>query len=107
LAKKRKARTSSIGLIVGHLFSLTRDGFADFVLTSEKSYRGTLLGIHHGYDLISLFGRAAREEGDEELASWCDAWVKERGELIAAANDALQWFAQNPGIAMSNAKTRS
>jgi hypothetical protein len=104
LAEARGREPSKIGVAFGELFSLGRDGLADFALSAEQSYRGTLLGMRHGYDAVRLFGLGAKAEGDLELAAFSDAWLTERGPLIAAAADALSWFTANPERALANAK---
>ncbi len=104
LAEARGTEQSKIGAAFGELFSIGRDGLADFALSTEQSYRGTLLGMRHGYDAIHLFGLGAKAEGDLELAAWCDAWMAERGPLITAVADALAWFAAHPDRARANAK---
>jgi hypothetical protein len=60
--------------------------------------------MRHGYDAVRLFGLGAKAEGDLELAAFSDAWLTERGPLIAAAADALSWFTANPERALANAK---
>ena len=105
LADRRGVDPHKIGTKVGDLFSMARNRLADFVISTEQSYRGTLLGMRHGYDAVSLFGLAAREEKDPELAAWCDRWLAERAPLIAAVASALDWFAQHPERALQSAKT--
>lgn len=89
---------------IGRLFSNLRNFGTDLVLCSEKSYRATLLGLHHGIDTILLLEDAAVANGDEGLADFCSKWLAERTSLVAEAERDLAWFAQNPDIAMSRAK---
>ncbi len=104
LAERRGKAGSKMGLTVGSLFSIGRDRVADLLLTMQASYRGTLLGMRHGYDVVSLFRLAALAEGDAELAAWCDRWLVERAPLIQAVADALSWFAEHPDRALRSAK---
>ena len=104
LAEKRGVKRSKIGRAFGSFFSISRNRFADFMLSTEQSYRGTLLGIRHGHDVVTLFGMAAAAEGDRELAAWCDAWLAQRAPLADAVADALVWFAEHPDRALRNAK---
>jgi len=87
------------GRTVGAAFSAIRERVADLMLTAERSYRGTLLGMHHGIDLVILIQSLARMEGDVELASWCEQWLERRRPLVEAAVQELAWFAANPARA--------
>ena len=74
---------------------------------SEKSYRGTLIGMRHGIDLVELTGAVAREHGDIEFADWCDQWLERRRPLVEAAARELAWFAANPERATDPARLDS
>ena len=63
--------------------------------------------MRHGYDLIAVFGAAARAEGDTELAAWCDEWLAERGALIADVAAAVTWFGRHPERALASAKRKT
>ena len=91
LAREREPRRTQIGAVVGGMFSVSRDRVADFLLTAEQSYRGTLLGMRHGYDVVIQFRAAARAEGDAEVEAWCDWWVAEREPLIHETAAQMQW----------------
>ena len=102
-AEKRDVRTSTVGKVVGHLFSEVRERLADHFVSSELSYRGTLLGIRHGVDLFRLLGEAAQNEGDAELAELCSSWLAARAALTANVEAQLAWFAAHPEDAMKRA----
>ena len=104
LAKARGREESALGKTVGTWFSVMRDGFADLALTSEQSYRATLLGMRHGGDVVDLFGASAEAEADPELAKWASDWLRERKPLIEACAAELRWFAQHPERALGPAK---
>ena len=104
-ATRRGIELMSVGKIVGALLSNFRDYVTDFTLTSEESYRATLLGMRHGCDVVALVGAAARIEGDVALATWCAEWLAERCPLVERCADALSWFASYPELALCNAKT--
>ena len=104
LAEARGATRSKVGTIVGNFFSIGRNRFADFMLTTEQSYRGTLLGMRHGYDVVGLFRLAALADGDLEVAAWCDPWLAEREPLIRAVAEQLRWFAAHQARALKSAK---
>jgi hypothetical protein len=88
---------------LGRLLSDVRTLGTDMMLSSEKSYRGTLLGIHHGILTFLLLEDAATAAGDQDLADFCASWLGERTKLIAEAERDLAWFAANPERAMRRA----
>ena len=100
LAKARGLERHTKGSILGHLLSDVRTFGTDLFLTPDKTYRGTLMGIHHGIGAMLLLEDVAIERGDQELADFCSSWVAKRRELTAAAEDALAWFAQNSDAAL-------
>lgn len=95
------------GKLVGSMFSRVRDCFADLMLSREKSYRATLLGMRHGVDLVELVATLARSDGDLELADWCDLWLARRRPLVEAAAGELVWFAEHPERATEAARSDS
>lgn len=104
LVERHDLPVSEGGKTVGAAFSSLRDHFADLLLNAEKSYRGTLLGMRHGVDLVELIEYAARHEGDVQLAEWCARWLGTRRPLVEAAARELAWFAANPARAREPAK---
>ncbi|KYG10885.1 hypothetical protein BE21_58600 [Sorangium cellulosum] len=95
---------SAGGSAVGHIFSALRGHLADHLLNAEKSYRGTLLGMRHGIDLVELIQYVATAEGDTQLAAWCARWLSARRPLVEAAAAELAWFAARPARATRAAK---
>lgn len=104
LVRRHDLPTSDGGRRVGAAFSAIRDRFADLMLTAERSYRGTLLGMRHGVDLVILIQSVARIDGDVDLANWCEHWLERRRPLVEAAARELAWFAANPVRAREPAK---
>lgn len=104
LVRRHDLPVSNGGRRVGAAFSTIRDRLADLLLTAERSYRGTLLGMRHGVDLVILIQSVARMEGDTSLANWCDHWLERRRPLVEAAAQELAWFAANPARAREPAK---
>jgi hypothetical protein len=107
LAAARGHETSRFGQKVGRLFSTIRDRFADHLIDTERSYRGTLLGVRHGLDLVVLVGAVARAQGDAELAEFCDRWLETRTRLANELQARLVWFAQHPERARAHPKSVS
>ncbi len=99
LAAQEGLQTTSPGVVLGELFSTVRDAVADRVIDREKSYRGTLLGMHHGVDLVLLLRSAASAAGRHSVAAFCDAWLAERRPLVDDVEAALSWFGANPEVA--------
>jgi hypothetical protein len=90
---------SVAGALVGVAFSTVREFFLDRLLSSEQSYRGTLLGMKHGVDLVKMLNQVAQREGDIALVEWSDAWLRVREPLVQEAEARLAWFADNMDVA--------
>lgn len=99
LAAERGFDVASAGKGVGEMFSQVREKMADLVLTNQVSYRGTLIGIRHGIDLVRLVHRAA--EDDAALRAWATEWLDERSYLASSVEKELAWFADNPDVALA------
>lgn len=95
LAKERGMVAVEGGKSVGSAFSVLRDSVGDLLLSHEKSYRGTILGMRHGIDLMELIQHVATEQGDLALVAWCRRWIEERRALVDATSRELAWFAMN------------
>jgi hypothetical protein len=95
LAKDRGMVAVEGGKSVGSAFSVLRDSVGDLLLSHEKSYRGTILGMRHGIDLVELIQYMAAEQGDPVLAAWCALWLEQRRALVEATARELAWFAMN------------
>lgn len=104
-AERHEFERESLGQRIGDLFSAMRDLFADRLLDREKTYRATLLGVHHGVDLVTLLAPLARAQGRTELAAWCERWLRERPPLLAQMSAELAWFAENPERALEDARS--
>jgi hypothetical protein len=89
-----------VGRVVGRAFSELRQFVLDRVLDAERSYRGTLLGLYHGIDVVRLLGSAAARSQDEHLLQFCNEWLAERAFLVERAERALLWFAECPRRAL-------
>jgi hypothetical protein len=100
LARHQNLPVSSAGMAVGGAFSHTRQKFADLLLDVERSYRGTLLGMRHGVDLVELIAATARAQQNVELASFFDRWLTTRKPLYEQCVRELQWFARNEDRAL-------
>lgn len=103
LAQARGLQSASAGRAIGTSLSELRDKIADRIISAESSYRGTLMGMRHGFDLFTLARSTAEAEGDTELASFCETWLAVRGPLIDQAAETLRWFAGHPARAMQRA----
>lgn len=103
LSAARGWEAATTGRAIGTSLSELRDKIADRIISAESSYRGTLMGMRHGFDLFTLARSTAKAEGDLELASFCETWLAVRGPLIEQAADTLTWFAGHPDRAMQRA----
>ncbi len=101
LAEKNQLPISGAGMMLGSLLSNCRQLVIDRIVEPERSYRGTLVGMRHGIDLVGLIGHVARAQNNSELAKWSESWLAERTPLVEAAAHELVWFAQVPEAAMT------
>jgi hypothetical protein len=99
LAKARGVAGRRTGRAARRILTSMREWTTDFVASAEKSYRGTILGLHHGMGVVLLLEDAAIADGDQELADFCSRWIETRSKLIADAERELAWFAQHPQAA--------
>jgi hypothetical protein len=91
-----------VGRWVGKLFSALRHGLFDRMIDTERSFRGTLLGLRHGVDTARLLREVAARLGDVYLVAFCDELLARRLPLIARAEATLSWFADQPSRALQS-----
>lgn len=103
LADRRGIPLTGAGIALGRTFSALRQTLLDRVLGAERSYRGTLLGMRHGVDVVRMIRNVAVDDGDSELVVWCDRWLDVRLPLVEQAETALSWFARHPERALERA----
>ena len=96
LARRSDLRANSVGALVGESLSLVRELIADQLVDAERSFRGTLLGIRHGTDLVDLIRRVADASGQVEIGGYCTRWLEERQPLVDHVARELGWFAKHP-----------
>lgn len=106
LARAQQLPISWIGKIVGSAFSRFRDLFADRLIDEERSYRGTLLGLRHGVDLVKMIRHVADTAGRVEVGGFCTRWLAAREPLVTAVEQQLSWFAHHPEVAAVSARKR-
>ncbi len=104
LAERHDMPISVGGMALGNLFSQAREYAADRVIEAERSYRGTLLGMRHGVDLVRLLRHVAAQLGHGEVTTFCDAWLGRRVPLVKRCEDELAWFAQHAARATELAR---
>jgi len=97
--KRSELPLNLAGAAIGMVFSTTREFVLDRLLSSEQSYRGTLLGMKHGVDLVRLINQLAQRAGDFVLLEWTDDWLRRREPLVQEAEARLDWFADNVAVA--------
>jgi len=91
-------------MLMGQAFSEMRDKVADFLIDSERSYRGTLLGCRHGIDVVRTISLVAARTGNLELDAFCTAWLTTRQVLVERLEDELSWFVAHPEAATKHAR---
>ena len=103
LAVAEGLNTSSAGTVIGDVLSAFRKLLLDQAIDREKSYRGTLVGLYHGVDVVRLLRASARAAGRDRIASFCESWLAGRTPLVEAATRQLDWFGANPRAALESA----
>lgn len=91
------------GTTVGRFLSSVVEIGGDVVVSQERSYRATLLGIHQGVDAVLLLEDAAIAGSDQPLADFCGRWLRERTRLVGEVERDIAWFAANPDEALRRA----
>ena len=92
----------AIGESMGRFLSAMRHFVIDRLVDGERSYRGTLLGVHHGVDVAILLRDVARRAGDVYLVTFCDELLATRRRLVEQAEASLGWFAEQPARALKS-----
>jgi hypothetical protein len=87
---------------VGQAFSTLRHFLFDRMIDVERSYRGTLLGFHHGIATARLLREVSQRLGDMHMARFCDDLLAERIPLVEAAEQQVIWFARTPTKAIKS-----
>lgn len=95
-ARANQAPVSRAGMAIGSLFSIARHVVLDRAVDAERSYRGTLLGMRHGVDVVKLIRKVADASGRVELAGFCTRWLEAREPLVDRVESAMGWFAEHP-----------
>jgi hypothetical protein len=106
LAAAEGLATNSFGKWIGDTFSSFRRRAFDQILGREKSYRSTLIGLHHGIDVVRLLRSAARAAGRARIEAFCEGWLAERTPLVAECAKQLDWFGEHPHLALEPARVR-
>lgn len=91
-----------VGRLVGEVFSGLRHYVVDRLISTERSYRATLLGLRHGIDAAWLLRDVARRTDHVRLFRFCDDLIAEREVLLREAERALVWFAEHPRVALAS-----
>ncbi len=68
----------------------------DRIQDPERAYRGALLDLRHGLDVVRVLRDVARLEELFALIRWCDDYLAARRTLVARVEAQLAWFAEQP-----------
>src|SRR4051812_3408220 len=104
--RRATVRGVEIGKVVGELFSMLRHYLFDRMIDTERSYRGTLLGLDHGIDIVRMLAAICERDGDEHLAVFCEEWLATRIALVEGARACLAWFTAQPAFALQSGMRR-
>jgi hypothetical protein len=94
------------GRAIGEAFSTLRHVAVDWVLDAERSYRATLLDLHHGLDVARLLRDVLARQHDDDGRRVCDQLVDRRDRLLSRAQHRLRWFAEHPEMALRSARAQ-
>jgi hypothetical protein len=97
-------RRGRIGEAIGKTFSALRRAMADRLLSKEKSYRGTLIGLQHGVDCALLTRSVASVCQRRDLVDFLADWLEERQPLVARCRRQVTWFASRAEVATERAQ---
>lgn len=81
---------------LGATFTTLRQLVADHVYDAERAFRGALLDLRHGIDVVRALREIARLEELFALIRWSDDWLTARRTLVARVEAQLAWFAEQP-----------
>ena len=102
--RRATRRGVRIARAVGEMFSTLRRAVFDRLIDTERSYRGTLLGVDHGIDVVRMLRAVAIREADAPLVELCEDWLTTRIALVEQAQLALDWFAARPELALASGR---
>lgn len=103
LAASQGFAPTTLGARIGSALSAARQLIVDRTVSREKSYRGTIIGMRHGVDLVHLIRATAHAAGREAVVACCDRWLAERVPLVEAVVAELGWFGANADRACERA----
>ena len=83
---------------VAATLSTLRQLVTDRIQDPERSYRGALLELRHGLDVVRVLRDVARLEELFALIRWCDDYLAVRRTLVARVEAQLAWFAEQPSL---------
>jgi hypothetical protein len=105
--RRATVRGVELGKVVGNIFSMLRHYLFDRLIDTERSYRGTLLGLDHGIDIVRMLQAICERDGDEHLEVFCEEWLSSRVALVEGARACLTWFTSEPAIALQSGLRRA
>ncbi len=85
---------SGIAATLSSLRHLVTDRMQD----PERAYRGALLDLRHGLDVVRVLRDVARLDELFALIRWCDDWLSARRTLVARVEAQLAWFDEQPSL---------
>jgi hypothetical protein len=81
---------------IGATLTTLRYLVVDRVHDPERAFRGALLDLRHGLDVVRVLREVSRLEQIFGLIRWCDDWLPARRTLVARVEAQLDWFAFAP-----------
>lgn len=100
ITRARNLSSSRPAAALGSFFSIARVSFFDRLVPLHLAYRGTLLGLRHCVDLVTLLDRALLEAGMADIEPWCKRWLAVRVPLVERASRHVTWLAVHAHVAV-------
>lgn len=107
LTARDDMKLSTTGVAIGALLSSVRERLADHLIEAERSYRGTLIGMRHGVDLVITLRHVVTAANRLDWVRFCDEWLNVRVPLVAQTEQQLAWFAEHSDRAIELARPLS
>ncbi len=86
----------SLGASVSPRFGIRLSTLRQLVAehNAERAYRGALLDLRHGVDVVRVLREVAHLEELFALIRWCDDWLAARRTLVERVEAQLGWFSE-------------
>jgi hypothetical protein len=92
---RRRLPMKVAGTLTATVRARIQGAVGDRLISSERAYRHTLLGLRKSVDLVRMLRELARLQSEPALEAWCSEWLDARMPLVLEVEDGLAWFAHH------------